>query len=181
MPPFAGGAVGYAGYDVVRYAEDLPNAPFDDRQLPDLSFAFYDRTVVFDNINKTMIVLAMARIDGPDSDLEQAYRDAQQRVDSIVDQLSTPRGGLAPVDIVEGDGLPTPPPASNFQPSEFEAAVRRCVDYIRAGDIFQVVISQRLQMPIRSPSLEIYRTLRVVNPSPFMFFLRKGVGRMRPS
>jgi anthranilate synthase component 1 len=172
LPPFAGGAVGYAGYDVVRYCENLPHAPFDDRHLPDLSFAFYDRTVVFDNVNKTMTVVAMARIDGPDADLDRAYRSAQHRVDSIVEQLAAPRPGLAPEDLVGDDDRPEIECASNVTAAEFEAAVRRCVEYIRAGDIFQVVISQRLHMTIEAPSLEIYRTLRVVNPSPFMFYLR---------
>ena len=172
LPPFTGGAIGYAGYDVVRYSEHLPNAPHDDRQLPDLSFAFYDRMVVFDNVQKTMIVLAMARIAGPDADVAKAYRDAQRRVDAMVEQLAAPQKALALVDIADDPDQAVPAPKSNFKQSEFEAAVRRCVDYIQAGDIFQVVISQRLEIPIDSPSFEVYRTLRVVNPSPFMFYLR---------
>jgi anthranilate synthase component 1 len=156
----------------VRYAEHLPNAPDDDRQLPDLSFAFYDRMVVFDNVQKTMIVLAMARVDGPDVDVAQAYHDAQSRVDAMVQKLSAPHKALAPVDIADDPNQPVPNAKSNFKQSEFEAAVRRCVEYIEAGDIFQVVISQRLEIPIHSPSFEVYRTLRVVNPSPFMFYLR---------
>ncbi|MCA9188727.1 MAG: anthranilate synthase component I, partial [Planctomycetales bacterium] len=79
LPPFAGGAIGYAGYDVVRYAEHLPHAPHDDRGLPDMSFAFYDRMVIFDNINKTMVVVALARIDTATADLPAAYEDAQRR------------------------------------------------------------------------------------------------------
>jgi anthranilate synthase component 1 len=176
LPPFTSGAVGYAGYDVVRYTERLPHAPLDDRNLPDLSFAFYDRMVVFDNITKTITVVAMARVDeatranGP-RDLEAAYADAQQRVDQTVAQLSRHSGDLAPVDIdLAGD--PEIPYRSNFHEREFEDAVRKCVEYIRAGDIFQVVISQRLELEVRSPPFEIYRTLRVVNPSPFMFYLR---------
>jgi anthranilate synthase component 1 len=181
LPPFTSGAVGYAGYDVVRYTERLPNAPHDDRQLPDLSFAFYDRMVVFDNITKTITVVAMARIDGSvqsggsaDShkrDLEAAYDAARRRVDQTVEQLSRPSTDLAPVDIqLAGD--PQIGYRSNFSQHQYEDAVRKCVEYIRAGDIFQVVISQRLQLEVQSPPFEIYRTLRVVNPSPFMFYLR---------
>jgi anthranilate synthase component 1 len=176
LPPFTSGAVGYAGYDVVRYSERLPNAPHDDRHLPDLSFAFYDRMVVFDNITKTITVVAMARVDRVADatgrrDLEAAYADAQRRVDDTVAQLSRHSGDLAPVDIdLAGD--PEISYRSNFEQGEFEDAVRKCVDYIRAGDIFQVVISQRLELEVRSPPFEIYRTLRVVNPSPFMFYLR---------
>jgi len=170
LPPFIGGAVGYAGYDAVRYTEHLPAAPADDRQLPDLSFAFYDRMVIFDNVNKTLVVMVMARLDRhPDG--MAAYDDARRRVDKLVDQLSSPVGDVPPVDIDPGaDGLPAY--RSNFAQAEFEQAVRKCVAYIQAGDIFQVVISQRLEVAITAPPLEIYRSLRVVNPSPFMFFLR---------
>jgi anthranilate synthase component 1 len=176
LPPFTSGAVGYAGYDVVRYTERLPNAPADDRQLPDLSFAFYDRMVVFDNITKTITVVAMARIDGDTGgagkcDLEAAYAAAKRRVDETVERLSRASGDLAPVDI-ELAGDPQIAYRSNFTQHQFEDAVRKCVEYIRAGDIFQVVISQRLALEVHSPPFEIYRTLRVVNPSPFMFYVR---------
>jgi anthranilate synthase component 1 len=175
LPPFTSGAVGYAGYDVVRYTERLPAAPYDDRHLPDLSFAFYDRMVVFDNITKTITVVAMARVDAAINDrrpdLVAAYADARRRVDETVERLSRQSGDLAPVDIdLAGD--PEIAFRSNFEQRQFEDAVRKCVEYIRAGDIFQVVISQRLALEVRSPPFEIYRTLRVVNPSPFMFFLR---------
>ncbi len=176
LPPFTSGAVGYAGYDVVRYTERLPNAPPDDRHLPDLSFAFYDRMVVFDNITKTITVVAMARLDdesqpGKQRDLRAAYADAQRRVDETIEKLSRGGNHLTPADIqLAGD--PQLPYRSNFRQDEFEDAVRKCVEYIRAGDIFQVVISQRLALEVHSPPFEIYRTLRVVNPSPFMFYLR---------
>ncbi len=172
LPPFCGGAVGYMGYDVVRYVENLPSPPPDDRNLPDLSLAFYDRMIIFDNIYKCLMVVAMARLDRF-ADPRQAYDDAVDRVDEWVDRLSTPRGGLVPVDTWDdGDPEQELSVRSNFEQSEFEKAVRRCVEYIQAGDIFQVVLSQRMEVPITAPPLEIYRTLRVVNPSPFMFFLR---------
>jgi anthranilate synthase component 1 len=163
LPPFTSGAVGYAGYDVVRYTEQLPHAPLDDRQLPDLSFAFYDHMVVFDNITKTITVVAMARVEdeseGGGRDLRAAYADAQERVDATVARLSRHAGELAPVDI-DLAGEPSIAYRSNFQQSEFEAAVGKCVEYIRAGDIFQVVISQRLALDVHAPPFEIYRTLR---------------------
>lgn len=170
LPPFGGGAVGYAGYDVVRYVENLPNAPEDDRGLPDLSFAFYDRMIVFDNISKTMYVVATARLDDK-SDVEQAYQDACGRVDATVAQLAQPGADLVYADIATG-GEPSVAFQSNVRQEDFEAAVRKCVEYIEAGDIFQVVISQRLELELQTDPFEIYRTLRVVNPSPFMFFLR---------
>jgi anthranilate synthase component 1 len=171
LPPFTSGAVGYAGYDVVRYTEHLPHAPHDDRQLPDLAFAFYDHMVVFDHVNKTNVVVAMARLDKFGRDLRAAYADAQQRIDQIVERLERPEPALPPADIALG-GAATIAYRSNFTRADFERAVEKCVDYIRAGDIFQVVISQRLELEIASDPFEIYRTLRVVNPSPFMFYLR---------
>jgi anthranilate synthase component I len=170
MPPFVGGAVGYAGYDVIRYFERLPNAPPDDRGLDDLSFAFYDSMLVFDHITKTLTVLTLAWPAHHES-LEEAYQAANLRLDALIEQLNLPTDELT---CVEAD-LPTgnlPPYESNFTQAEFEQAVRKCIDYIQAGDIFQVVLSQRLQVPIHCDPFEIYRSLRVLNPSPFMFFLR---------
>jgi len=171
LPPFCGGAVGYAGYDVVRYFEHLPHAPKDDRQVPDMAFAFYDQMVVFDNITKTITVVAMARVNRPGVSLEKAYRDACRRVDHLVDELATRPCTLQPFDIDTASDVELPY-QSNFTQAEFESAVCKCVEYIRAGDIFQVVISQRLEVPIHAHPFEIYRTLRIVNPSPFMFYVR---------
>jgi len=171
LPPFTSGAVGYAGYDVVRYVEDLPHAPPDDRHLPDLAFAFYDQMVVFDHVDKTVVVVVMARVDGPGTDLRRAYDVACGRVDELVTTLAEKPCDLRPLDVSIDDEL-TIECTSNFTQPDFEAAVEKCVEYIRAGDIFQVVFSQRLEVPIRAHPFEIYRTLRVVNPSPFMFYVR---------
>ncbi len=171
LPPFCAGAVGYAGYDTVRYFERLPKAPPDDRQVPDLAFAFYDRMVVFDNVAKTIVVVAMARLDRPGATVESAYDDARRRVDALVEQLATRSTDLDLVDI-RPEGEVNLEYRSNFTQQQFEKAVEKCVDYIRAGDIFQVVISQRLEVPLTAHPFEIYRTLRVVNPSPFMFYVR---------
>lgn len=166
LPPFVGGAIGYAGYDVVRYTEHLPDAPTDDRKLPDMHFAFYDRMVIFDHIRKTLTIVVMA-----DTQSEGAYSDAVERIAEIAEQLSTPSNDLLMSDISTLGELSLDY-QSNFEKQDFEAAIDKCVEYIRAGDIFQVVISQRLQTKISVDPFEIYRTLRVVNPSPFMFFLR---------
>ena len=171
LPPFCSGAVGYAGYDTVRYFEHLPNAPTDDRHVPDLAFAFYDQMVVFDNVTKAIVVVAMARMDKPGVTAAEAYATACRRVDRLVEQLSAEQCDLRPFDI-RPQGDVTLPYRSNFAKADFEAAVRKCVEYIRAGDIFQVVFSQRLEVPLSTHPFEIYRTLRVVNPSPFMFYVR---------
>ncbi|MFO7904953.1 MAG: anthranilate synthase component I, partial [Pirellulaceae bacterium] len=173
LPPFTGGAVGYAGYDVVRYVEDLPAPPEDDRHLPDMAFGFYDRMVVFDHVNKTMFVIAMAHVQEHAGDARGAYQAARERVDNMVARLSSTERNLRCTDIDTTREVSLTCRA-NFQQHEFEDAVRTCVEYIRAGDIFQVVISQRLQLEIKASPFEIYRTLRIVNPSPFMFFLRSS-------
>ena len=171
LPPFAGGAIGYAGYDVVRYAEHLPDAPEDDRWLPDMTFAFYDRVVVFDNVSKTLFVIAMTRPDQYPSTVD-AYNDACQRIDAFVEQLMKPSSAAVAADINHTGADAETTYTSNFDQQGFETAVKKCVEYIKAGDIFQVVISQRLQIQCDVDPMEVYRSLRVVNPSPFMFFLR---------
>jgi anthranilate synthase component 1 len=189
LPPFIGGAVGYAGYDTVRYVEHLPNPPEDDRGLPDLMFAFYDHMVVFDHVQKTIIVLALADVraladvqalpdvhdDRPNLaqkiELRRTYQQACQRVDRLVDRLDSPGEPIRLADI-NTSGEVQLDYTSNFTQEQFEEVVHKCVEYIRAGDIFQVVVSQRLEVPLLAAPFELYRTLRVVNPSPFMFYLR---------
>ena len=172
LPPFIGGAVGYAGYDTVRYVERLPHAPSDDRNLPDLAFGLFDHMVVFDHVRKTVHVLVLADVRGAAGDeVARRYAAACHRVDGYVEALNAPEDGLALADIAT-HGEITLNYRSNFTQPQFEDAVRKCVEYIRAGDIFQVVISQRLEVDFTVPPFELYRTLRVVNPSPFMFYLR---------
>ncbi|MDG2380132.1 MAG: anthranilate synthase component I [Pirellulaceae bacterium] len=168
--PFVAGAVGYTAYDMIRYTENLPDAPEDDRELPDLAFAFYDQLIVFDNVTKTMLVIVLANTEG-DIDASTVYRRAQEKLDQTIERLANPDSELDLHDI-DSSGKLQLSFQSNFEKQRFEDAVRSCVEYIRAGDIFQVVISQRLQVEISADPFDIYRTLRVVNPSPFMFFLR---------
>jgi len=172
LPPFSGGVIGYAGYDVVRYEESLPDAPHDDRQIPDMTFGFYDSLVVFDNINKTLFVIVMARPELYDGDVQAAYAAAAARVDGLVARLANVPSALSMDDITTASAEVDVPYESNFTPEKFQDAVAKCVEYIEAGDIFQVVISQRLELALQVDPLELYRSLRVVNPSPFMFFLR---------
>jgi anthranilate synthase component 1 len=133
-----------------------------------MSFAFYDRMVIFDHIRKTVLVVAHARTDVPD--LRAEYDHACRRIDELCRRLQR-SDDLTAADI-ELSGDPHLPWTSDFTREEFEAAVARCQEYIRAGDIFQVVISQRLQVESSATPLDLYRALRVVNPSPFMFLLR---------
>lgn len=171
LPRFCGGAVGYAGYDTVRYLEHLPNPPQDDRHLPDLCFGFYDRMIIFDHINKTVAVVVNAHIDA--NDIDGSYDNACRRVDELVAQLEKPSAHLPLMDI-SPVGEVKLDYRSNFTQQEFESAVETCKEYIRAGDIFQVVLSQRLETETQARHFDIYRTLRTVNPSPFMFYVKSG-------
>jgi anthranilate synthase component 1 len=171
LPRFCGGAVGYAGYDTVRYVEHLPHPPFDDRRLPDLCFALYDRMVIFDHITKTVAVVAHAHIDR--RDLRRCYDAACARVDRLVERLQQGVADLQLTDIAPIGDVHRPY-RSNFAPGAFDAAVEKCKEYIKAGDIFQVVLSQRLETETRARPFDIYRTLRVVNPSPFMVYVKAG-------
>lgn len=169
LPRFCGGAVGFAGYDVIRYTEHLPNVPEDDRQLPDLCFALYDSMVVFDHIRK--VVLAVVLADTADRDPDAARQHAEGRLQQLCEQLSeTPdQLSLTDIDLTVEPDLPT---ESNFTQDHFEDCVEQCREYIRAGDIFQVVFSQRLKHQSEARPLDVYRSLRMVNPSPFMFLLQ---------
>jgi anthranilate synthase component I, non-proteobacterial lineages len=168
LPRFLGGAVGYAGYDVVRYTEKLENPPEDDRHLPDLSFGLHDAMIIFDHIRKITLVVVHARTDIDDP--QRAYERACARVDVLCQQLQDRDSGLAMPD-VELDQAELPNWTSNFTKEEFEQVVESAKDYIRAGDIFQVVLSQRLEVETDADPMDVYRALRVVNPSPFMFLL----------
>ncbi len=172
LPRFTGGAVGYAAYDSVRYTENLPDAPPDDRGLPDLAFAFFDRMVLFDHIRKTILVVAHAHV-GPGNDPRAAFDRAAARVDELVDRLAEP-GPELPLRDIETDGPTNLAVESNFSRDQYEAVVRHCQEYIKAGDIFQVVPSQRFRMETTAAPFDIYRVLRVVNPSPFLFYLPFG-------
>ncbi len=172
LPRLLGGAVGYAGYDAIRYYENLPNAPTDDRGLPDLLFNVYDTMVIFDHVFKTVLVVAHADLTecADETAMRVAYDAATRKIRALVEQMSRPHP-MEPVHVA----LPMEPLTrytSNFQRSEFETVVERCQEYIRAGDIFQVVVSQRLLVETAARPFDIYRALRVINPSPFMFYLK---------
>jgi anthranilate synthase component I len=166
LPLFTGGLVGYAGYDMVRYYERLPSPPADDRALPDLSFGLYRTVVIFDHYYNTIQVVCNARVTG---DPGAAYQEAVESIERAVGRL---RDGVgAAVREVTLGSLPGKPFESNFTRAAFEDAVRKCQEYIRAGDIFQAVLSQRLAVTTQSTPFDIYRALRVINPSPYMFLL----------
>ena len=169
LPAFTGGAVGYAGYDTVRYLEPekLSSPPRDDRGLPDLSFGIYDDLVIFDHVYKTIIVVANVRVGfGP---VRTDYAGALARLGRVIEALSTP--GAARLGVVNLNQENRPAYQSNFTREAFEKAVLAAKEFIKAGDIFQVVLSQRLEVKTAAHPFDIYRALRMINPSPFMFYL----------
>jgi anthranilate synthase component 1 len=168
LPRFTGGLVGFLGYDLVRSFEQLPATARDDLGHPDYYLMLIDALVVFDTVAQSMKVVAHAHVE-PGGDLRAAYDAACARVDALVERLRRPVTPPAPVR-VEG------PPAvrSNFEPRAYEAIVERAKEYIRAGDVIQVVLAQRFQCALRAHPFDIYRCLRTFNPSPYMFFLRSG-------
>ena len=171
LPAFTGGLVGFAGYDTARYyeSEKLDHPPKDDRRLPDLLFGYYEELVIFDHVDKTIKVVANAVIP-PGGDVAAAYRDACHRIDGLVSRLQQPPlSALGEIDPRAPMSLKF---SSNFTRDEFEDAVRRGQEYIKAGDIFQFVPSQRLRVPSPADPFDVYRALRIINPSPFMFFLK---------
>lgn len=168
LPRFFGGAVGYVGYDMVRYFEDVEVRKKDRVGLPDSCFMISDTILIFDHVNHTIKITANAYV-ADERDAGKAYQEAVKKIDLLVKRLAKP----IPTPIVERaqDGAPLKV-RSNMSKARFERMVRQGKEYIRAGDIIQVVLSQRLEADIRSSSFDIYRALRSVNPSPYMYFLR---------
>ena len=166
LPRFCGGAVGFFSYDAVRWFERLPAKTRDDLQLPDAVFLFGDVVSVFDNLAHTLKVVTHARAG---SDPDAAYAAAVARIDAEVARLSRALPWSEP-----GKGREPPEPASSTGREEFVRAVETAKEHIRAGDIFQVVLSHRMSSPVSQPAFEAYRALRVTNPSPYLYFLRLG-------
>ncbi|MEL7238795.1 MAG: chorismate-binding protein, partial [Planctomycetota bacterium] len=175
LPGFTGGLVGYAAFDLVRYFEPEKlggptGGPHDDRGLPDLVFGLYDACIVFDNVERTAKVVGHAWIE-PGDDIDQAYDDAMKRVDELTANL-TDRPLPAPADEIDPSGATRPDYTANLSQDEYEAAVAKGVEYIKAGDIFQFVPSMRLRVASPAKPFDVYRALRVVNPSPFMVYVK---------
>ena len=163
LPRFTGGAAGYFSYDLVRFMERLPETASRSLDVPDMILLYTDNLVVFDHVRHRLTVIANMRAEG---DLRASYADAVARIDQIVAELRKP---LIPPE-AKACSADTPW-VSNFTQAEHEANVRAAKEYIAAGDIFQVVLSQRLSRDTEADPFTIYRTLRMINPSPYMYFL----------
>ena len=171
LPRFFGGAVGFMGYDVVRYFEELPSREKEGLDLPDVFFMITDTLLIFDNLTHRIKVVSNAHING--SSVTAAYKEATAKIDALVKKLKRPAKSKFKVQSSRKKAK-AHELTSNFTKARYERAVLKAKEYIKAGDIFQVVPSQRFQTKLTIEPYEIYRALRLVNPSPYMYFLRCG-------
>ena len=164
LPRLTSGAVGFVGYDAVRQLEALPPGPPDLLGLPDAVWSFYDTVAAFDHVRHQLVLMATVFVDA-ETDVEAAYAEATTRLVELEDDLL--QGGVPgePVRLLAAE------PASSVEREAYEAAVRRAKEHIVEGDIFQVVLSQRFAMPFAGDRFNLYRALRQVNPSPYLFYL----------
>ncbi|MBI4164362.1 MAG: anthranilate synthase component I [Acidobacteria bacterium] len=169
LPPFTAGAVGYLSYEAVRTLERLPPRIEPDVDLDDAAFMYFSSLVAFDHVQHRLYMVANVLTEEGAGSLRAKYNAAAKYLDQMERQLErplrlaphrTPRGALRV--------------KHNMTPAQYETMVERAKEYICAGDIFQGVLSQRLEVPVRVPPFEVYRALRVVNPSPYMYYLRLG-------
>lgn len=175
LPRFFGGLVGYLGYDVVRFIENLPEKDWEQRlDMPDIYLMLTDTMLVFDNLKQKIKVVSNVHVEEGD-DPEEAYNGAVTKINAIIDRLREPVAASkeAPAEVEAGDFV------SSFGPREkFEAAVLKCKEYVRAGDIIQVVLSQRFERPSPLDPFSMYRALRVINPSPYMYYIDTGEAQL---
>jgi anthranilate synthase component I len=167
MPPFVCGAVGYIGYDAVRWFEKIPDKNPDDLNIDEAVMMFYSRILVFDHVRHQIHLIANIFTNGRSEGLEGDYQRAIDDIESMEAHLEDAIEPLPRTDLNEPVKV-----RSNMTKEQFEQAVVKAKEYIAAGDIFQVVLSQRFEVALSAHPFEVYRALRVVNPSPYMFFLK---------
>jgi anthranilate synthase component 1 len=168
IPPLHSGAVGFLGYDMVRYVERLPSQPPDDRDLPEMLWQFVGGLAAFDRLRETVTLIVNVFVG---DDASSDYASAVTALESAASRL----GGGDESGVMVRPGFDTIPPAdANLSREEFESTVRAAIAYIEAGDAFQIVPSIRFEASFSGDAFAVYRGLRLVNPSPFMFLIRSG-------
>jgi len=168
LPRFVGGAVGYLSYDMVRTFENLASRPQDHLNLPDFAFLMTDTLLIFDNVSQKIKVVANAHVASTrERDVTRAYREATKRIERMIARLRRPLRRARPHRRRRPITF-----TSNLSRADFEKMVNRTKEYIQAGDVVQAVLSQRWETNVQAHPLQLYRALRVVNPSPYMYYLR---------
>jgi anthranilate synthase component 1 len=171
LPRFTGGLVGYLAYDAVRHLERLPASGTDDLQLPEALLLLTDTLVAFDNLTHRISVISNAWVDDEEpAAVARTYDESLRKIEAIIRALRRPLGPPA----VNPGAAPAGAPRSTFTRPAFCQAVRTAKAYIEAGDVIQTVLSQRLTLRTLADPLDVYRALRVINPSPYMYYLRLG-------
>lgn len=171
LPPMAAGIVGYMGYDAIRLSEDIPDENPDPIGIPDGVFIRPTVLAIFDNVAGVIYLISPIWKEALAERAGHAYDRARQRIESVLARLQKP---LAPEHLYHEQETKPLPCTSNMSKDEYCAMVDRAKEYIAAGDIFQVVLSQRFSIPFSLPHLSLYRALRHLNPSPFLFYLHFG-------
>lgn len=167
LPPFTGGAVGYFGYDMVRLVEDIPDTGHDDLGLDDAVLMFYKNVLAFDHLRHQIHIISNLLVDESPQEIDAQYQRAVAEIGALEALLRSP------LDLPASERKPGDLPIhSNFERADYLKAVEKAKDYIAAGDIFQVVLSQRFEVDLPVAPFEVYRALRIVNPSPYMYFLK---------
>jgi len=167
LPPFTGGAVGYFGYDMVRTIEDIPDTGRDDVGTDDAVLMFYKTVLAFDHLRHQIHIISNLLVDESRDPLEVQYAEAQDEIRRMEALLREPLE--PPVSTPNNDEIQV---RSNFEKADYLASVTKAKEYIAAGDIFQVVLAQRFEVDLKTAPFEIYRALRIVNPSPYMYYLK---------
>src|SRR2546426_7647905 len=178
LPRFQGGAVGYISYDMVRHVEELPRRAKDDLKLPDAVFMFTDSLLVFDNLRHRLLLIANAHISARDpAALDRAYDEAAVKIGMLMAKLGRPARPPAPLTFTAVEPLLAMGEegfASTMDEPIYMERVREAKEYIAAGDAYQIVVARRLDTELRADPFTVYRALRTINPSPYLFFLRLG-------
>jgi len=167
LPRFFGGLVGYIGYDMVRFFEQVQQAEKQGLGLPDFFLMLTDTMLIFDSLRQKIQVVSNAHIDG--RGIEEIYRESVQKIDMIISRLKSPSEAKESAAGTTSDGF-----GSNMQKEDFLSAVERSKEYVMAGDVVQVVLSQRFERASQVDPFTVYRALRVINPSPYMYYLDTG-------
>ena len=168
VPPFFGGALGYVSYNAVEQFHEITNNKKDPLGLPEIFFVFVQTLVAFDNLKHTIKVIDNVQVN-EQTDLRKAYDTSVRRIRAVISSLQKKPRGIEPRDLSQASGKRRF--RSNLTKAGFEKAVTRAKEYIEAGDIIQVVLAQRLETETPTDAFEIYRALRFINPSPYMFYL----------
>ncbi|MCK4778172.1 MAG: anthranilate synthase component I [Actinomycetia bacterium] len=168
LPPFQGGALGYLGYDAIRYYENIPAEAEDNLNLPDMIFMLTDSLLIFDHLKHKIFILINAEVN-EDSEIDEIYQSTIEKIEILSNRLKKPVKLTGFPDYQSNNKLDF---HSNFKKEEFLSVVRKAKEYIFDGDILQTVLSQRFEMQTDAKPFDIYRALRTLNPSPYMYYLK---------